>query len=270
MLIGNHISVADFNDYMDTAAEYNFRPTAVQIFVSGPNNSKEISDENKDRVKEMTKVVSVYAHASYLDHLLGRRPGFTKINIRRELEICAELGVLGLCIHLPRASPEEIVSALVYTVGGDFTAPNVPLLLETAAVTTHTSTRFLIEVIHRAQKAIKVPIGIVLDTAHLFAGGLSVESPSEMQAWLDDLDAGLPNDTPRMLQLNDQKWEKGSESDEHMALGSGQIWNKSRRSLQTVIDWADRWNAPIILERKCTDRSQDYSVLFKLGVIKID
>jgi deoxyribonuclease-4 len=76
-------------------------------------------------------------------------------------------------------------------------------------------------------------IGLCLDTAHLWAGGLPIGDEESVDALVDELDARLGVGRLAMIHLNDSKSSFGSRLDRHQHLGAGDIGVAGLRRLLT-------------------------------------
>src|SRR5262249_48303274 len=79
----------------------------------------------------------------------------------------------------------------------------------------------------------KIPMGICIDTCHIFVAGYDIRTPEGWRKTLEDFDkiVGLPN--LYAFHLNDSVKELGSRRDRHAQLGEGQIGLESFKFLMT-------------------------------------
>ena len=79
----------------------------------------------------------------------------------------------------------------------------------------------------------KVPIGITIDTCHVFAAGYDIRTPEGWDKTLDEFDKIIGLDYLYAFHLNDSMKELGSRIDRHAPIGMGQIGLDSFRYLMT-------------------------------------
>ena len=271
MNLGYHIrEKINIKEQQELIEKYGF--TYIQIYVIGPNNSYEIyNPEEKKEIKEMG--VKKLVHGSHLDHLYGYRHKFTIMNIKKELEISREIMAEGLIIHLPNKSVNKIVSALDEIIENDVSnsqeivdwldLPLVTIYLEMNSYGKTDKYKYTeLKNIKALFKIIKTKsyynrIGLGIDTAHLWASGVDISEYKLVKDWLSKIsELEIPN---IILQLNDQKWEYGEGSDEHVSLTYGTIWKKYNKEgfnnifqsgLMAFLEWAKEEEIITIMERK--------------------
>jgi deoxyribonuclease-4 len=76
-------------------------------------------------------------------------------------------------------------------------------------------------------------VGLCLDTAHLWGGGLAIGDEEAVDALVDELDARMGIERLVMVHLNDSKAAFGSRLDRHQHLGAGEIGVAGLRRLLT-------------------------------------
>lgn len=70
---------------------------------------------------------------------------------------------------------------------------------------------------------IRMPLGICLDTAHLWGAGYNLSTPAAVRRLVNEFDRMVGLDHLRLIHLNDSAAEPGSRKDKHEHLGSGMI-----------------------------------------------
>lgn len=116
--------------------------------------------------------------------------------------------------------------------------------------------------------------GLCVDTAHIWSSGQKIASYEEAKDWLDRFEKEAEGVIPLgpgggnvlMFHLNDEEHPRGSGADEHARLGMGRIWEGDadclpRSGLQAFVDFARKWDVPMVLERK-GKRGKDKTPLF--------
>jgi len=186
-----------------------------------------------------TGISHVMSHDSYLINLGAPDPEVlskSRAAFAKEIERCQALGVTYLNFH-PGAAlkqprelcAERIVDSLL-ACEHLLAQGSLTLLIETTAGQgsvygcSFEELGFLVE----ATKA-HIPIGICVDTCHIFAAGYDIRTTESWDAVLQDFDAKVGLQYLRAMHLNDSKGACGSRLDRHRPLGEGEIGIESFR-----------------------------------------
>lgn len=273
VIIGNHVNKdgmsldASLLENIKTAKEAGVKMSACQVFLVGPRNSKvNVNIEERKQLKKTCadNNITLFVHGSYLDNPWGNKPQFGVHIIKQELELCDEVGARGLIIHLAERSPQEIAAILPGLLSKN---PSTCLYLEIdsykSSENTHETIPKLAKLFYEIAKidpSLKKRVGLCVDTAHLWAGGLALTEYVDAKKWFDDLSLITDLDQSNILiHLNDQIWELNQGRDEHAPLLYGTIWKKYHESnhldftqsgLYAILQFMARTKTPAILERK--------------------
>ena len=212
--------------------------STIQLFTSNQRqwNAKPLPQETIDAWKkatEETDIRIVMSHDSYLINL-GAPDAENLIKSRMafglEIERCLQLGITYLNFHpgvALKKDPQECLDRIVESLLM-FEAPlskgSLRLLLEnTAGQGSSVGWRFedLAYILKKVQK--HFPIGVCLDTCHLFAAGYDVTTPQAWDATLKEFDRTVGLKNLYAFHLNDSAKGKGSRVDRHQPLGKGLI-----------------------------------------------
>ena len=250
----------------------------------------------------------LYAHAAYTTTLdVGAGTGARHASLGAQLAAVAECGGNGLVVHLPKDSPAGAAARVAAALRGagvaDGEGPRV--YLETPAfvpqrdrdtqpregapaelppweaaaigVATFADPAGLAELWAElaAAGAPMTRLGLCVDTAHVWTGGVCLRWRAPAAAYCAALSSGVvaaiaPGPTPRvLLHLNDSARARGAGPDRHAPLGRGLIWGSSAHDmpdgLAAVVGWAAANGFPAILERDNPDAlAGDYAVLMSL------
>lgn len=101
------------------------------------------------------------------------------------------------------------------------------------------------EELGRLVRAAPFPVGVCLDTAHLFASGIPVHTPDGVTRLLDDLGAVGCLDCVGLVHLNDSRTPFGSRRDRHENLWDGLL---GRAGLMASMTEERLLRAPFVLE----------------------
>lgn len=237
LLIGAHTSVAGGiqNALLEGKA---IGATTVQIFTRNQKqwHGKPFSQEEIDAWQEAleeTGLQQIMCHDSYLinlgcpneENLVKSRKGF-----KEEIERCLQLDLAFLNFHPGAALKEDPQQCLDLIVES---------LLETEPLLNNRSLRLLLEttagqgstvgytfeqldyIIDKTKNAI--PIGVCIDTCHIFVAGYDIRTPESFDQTLNEFDRVIGLEHLYAFHVNDSMRELGSRVDRHAALGEGEI-----------------------------------------------
>ncbi len=222
--------------------------TTVQLFTSNQKQWKGRSltsemIEEWERTLQETGLTQLMSHDSYLINLGGPRLDVLEKSrqaFQEEIIRCIQLGISYLNFH-PGAALEgeeqecldRIIESLLLVEplveGG-----KIRLLLETTAGQGSTvGHRFehLAYIIHALKE--RIPLGVCMDTCHLFVSGYDVRTFAGWENILAEFDRLIGLSFLNAFHLNDSMREFGSRVDRHQPLGGGQIGWECFRFLMT-------------------------------------
>ncbi len=237
LLIGVHASVAGgVENALFTGEELG--ATTVQIFsrnqkqwAAKPFSQKEL--DNWQAALKETHLKKIMVHDSYLINLGSPRQEIlakSRKAFREELKRCHQLGVSFLNFHPGAAltsSEEECLNLIVESIEevADLAAEGpTRLLIETTAGQGSNvghdfeHLAYLIQNLHD-----KVPIGVCIDTCHIFAAGYDISTPKAWKETLGEFDKVVGRKYLNAFHLNDSLKPLGSRRDRHANLGKGEI-----------------------------------------------
>lgn len=271
-----HDAIAEEVTHMKS---YNINDPSVQIFVTGPKTYKEtLSAEEKQKIARYIADTStqLVIHGAYVDRPWSNIAGAIH-NVKQELRIGAEIGATGVIIHLSSGCVNDVnfKAALSEIANIELPRPQI-LWLEINSAKPSNFTFETPEKINKlfdriASYDIKgLTVGLCIDTAHLFACGMSLETYDVAKKWIE----ALPK-VPIMMHLNDSASTLGSGIDKHASLCHGQIWSKyhpdtgilpyEKSGLNYLMEWADSGSIMTILERNDETPDRDLALISKIG-----
>jgi deoxyribonuclease-4 len=245
LLIGAHTSAAG-GAHNALLEGQSIGATTIQLFTSNQRQwkSKELSKEEIDLWKKTLKetgLKKIMSHDSYLinlgapdeENLIKSREAFAA-----EAKRCVQLDITFLNFH-PGASlkgdPQECLDKIIESillVKPIVEKGNVRLLLEaTAGQGSSIGARFeelayIINGVHN-----HVPIGVCIDTCHIFAAGYDIRTDAAWEATLDQFDKVVGLKHLHAFHVNDSMKELGTRVDRHAPLGEGKIGMESFKFL---------------------------------------
>ncbi len=237
LLIGAHTSAAG-GAHNALFEGQQIGATTVQLFTRNQKRweNKELSEEEIDlftKALEETGLSHIMSHDSYLinlgcpheENLYKSRKAF-----KEELIRCQKLGISYLNFH-PGAHLEGTEEACLDTIIESLLAlqplaekGQTRLLIETTAGQgTAVGHRFeqigyLIKALHA-----KLPIGVCIDTCHIFAAGYDLRTKETVERTLHEFDEVVGLEHLFAFHLNDSLKPFGSRVDRHAPLGEGEI-----------------------------------------------
>ena len=247
VFIGAHTSAAG-GVYKALLEGQEIGATTIQLFTSNQKQwqghplKPEVIEKWQQALKE-TGISHVMSHDSYLINLGGPRAEILEKSCKafsEEIARCIELGVSYLNFHPGAAldgGVEECLDRIVENLikmGPFLEGSDLRLILETTAGQGSTvGSRFeeLGYIIDRVKG--DIPIGVCIDTCHIFAAGYDIRDADAWEGTLADFDrlVGLP--FLYAFHINDSLKGLGSRVDRHAALGEGEIGWDCFRFLMT-------------------------------------
>lgn len=212
--------------------------TTIQFFTSNQKqwNGRIISKEEVAEWKkalEETGIEKVMSHDSYLINLGSPDPTLLEKSrkaFRSELERCHLLDVSYLNFHPGAATQGSVESCLdtivesLLSMEKEIQAGSTRLLLETTAGQgTSVGHRFeqidyILKQVHR-----KIPIGVCIDTCHIFVAGYDIRTREGLEDTLNTFDEVIGLEHLYAFHCNDSVKDLGSRVDRHAPLGQGKI-----------------------------------------------
>lgn len=247
LLIGAHTSIAGgvYNALLKGAE---LGATTIQIFTSNQKqwNGKEPSVKDIERWKETraeTGISQIMSHDSYLINLGSNKPDLlhkSQQAFMREIKRCLNLELSFLNFHPGAAtgdSEEACLSRIIDSLlscTSLLTAGNLRLLIETTAGQ-GTVVGYCFEHLGEIIRATKnqLPIGVCIDTCHIFAAGYDIRTAQGWDKVLADFDQKIGLDHLYALHVNDSLHSLGARKDRHASLGKGEIGLTSFQAMMT-------------------------------------
>jgi endonuclease IV len=92
-------------------------------------------------------------------------------------------------------------------------------------------------------------LGVCIDTAHIFAGGVDVSKEEKLKIYLKDFNRLIGTKCIKLFHINDSQKPLNSRRDLHANIGQGYIFDK-KFSVKYLVKFASKHNIPLILETK--------------------
>ena len=238
VLVGAHFSAAGGVENAVWRAEA-MNATTLQLFTSNQKQWKgQVYPEKRiedflEAVKE-TGMQAIMSHDSYLINLGSPKKELLEKSIhafKAEIERCTQLQLSYMNFHPGAATGrdeedclDEIAKSLL-KCESLIHKKHAPLLLleSTAGQGTALGWQFehLAHIIGKVKK--KIPIGVCIDTCHVFAAGYDVTDKKGWDETLKEFDEVVGLKYLKALHVNDSLKDQGSRRDRHANLGKGKI-----------------------------------------------
>ncbi|MEN9343917.1 MAG: Endonuclease [Chlamydiota bacterium] len=237
LLIGAHTS-AQGGAHFALAEGLEIGATTIQLFTANQKRwqGKTIQEKEIEQFEEMllmTGISHVMSHDSYLINLGSPNADTwhkSKKAFKEELERCHALKLSYLNFHPGAAldAPREqcldrIIDSLIELKGLAANGPTRLLIETTAGQGSCVGWQFeeIGYLVERLEK--HVPIGVCIDTCHIFAAGYDIRSKEGWDHTLHAFEKGVGLKHLYALHVNDSLKPLGSRKDRHAALGKGEI-----------------------------------------------
>ncbi|MCH9704356.1 MAG: deoxyribonuclease IV [Chlamydiae bacterium] len=212
--------------------------TTIQLFTANQRQwqARELKEdviEKFEKALRETHLQEIMSHASYLINLGSPKEEVaakSRKAFRQEIERCQALGIRYLNFH-PGAALDESVEKCIDLIADGmlecedlFDDDDLILLLEATAgqgSVVGRSFEELAAIIEKTEK--KLPVGVCIDTCHIFAAGYDIRTEAGWLKTLKEFDEIVGLDKLYAFHLNDSQHDLGSRKDRHEALGEGKI-----------------------------------------------
>ena len=247
LLIGAHTSAAG-GVYNALLEGDEIGATTIQLFTSNQRQwaCRPMPQETIDlwkQTKQQTGLKEIMSHDSYLVNLGSGDPENLEKslkNFRQEVERCVSLGITYLNFH-PGAALQEDPDLILDRIATSLLSfedviadSGTRLLLEaTAGQGSALGWRFehLAAIIEKVKN--KIPIGVCIDTCHIFAAGYDIRTQEAWNNTLNEFDRIVGLKHLYAFHVNDSLKGLGSRVDRHAPLGEGLIGIESFKVLMT-------------------------------------
>lgn len=237
LLLGAHTSAAG-GAYKALLEGKEIGATTIQLFTANQKRWEgkaldEASIENWETTLKETGLTHIMSHDSYLINLGSPNPESlekSRKTFKAEFDRCEQLGITYLNFHPGAAlddTPENCMDRIVESLQAfkpHITKKSPRLLLETTAGQgSAVGWRFeeLAYILKRIDK--HIPVGVCIDTCHIFVAGYDIRTPDAWDATLKEFDRIVGLNHLYAFHLNDSVKGLGSRVDRHKDLGEGLI-----------------------------------------------
>ncbi|MEX0962094.1 MAG: deoxyribonuclease IV [Simkaniaceae bacterium] len=237
LLIGAHMS-AQGGVHHALLKGHAIGATTIQLFTSNQRqwNSKPIPDEEVKRYLDALKetgIKKVMSHDSYLINLGSPRQENLEKSLTafgQEIKRCHQLEISYMNFHPGAATGDPVEKCLDRIIESLLSFEDLAskgstrLLLETTAgqgTTVGHEFNHLNYIIEGVKK--KIPIGVCIDTCHIFAAGYDIRDRESLRKTVQEFDDIVGLKHLYALHINDSLHDLGSRKDRHAHLGKGKI-----------------------------------------------
>ncbi|MFB6201608.1 MAG: deoxyribonuclease IV [Halorhabdus sp.] len=259
MRIGAHTSIAGgVSNAVEEQLDY--EGNCGQIFSHSPQvwraPSFEASEVQTFRERSAEADIDPWViHSSYLVNLCTPKDDLREQSIesmQREVEAADRLGIEYVNVHLGAHTGAGVETGLDNATSAldELDVPEgVTVLVESDA---GSGTKLGNEFEHLATvlEASDQDLGICLDTAHLFAAGYDLSTPTAVEETVAEFEERVGLDALECIHLNDSKHACGTNKDEHAHLGEGEI---GEDGIAAVLNHDSLRDVPFVLETPTED-----------------
>lgn len=247
LLIGAHTSAAG-GVYNALLEGKKIGATTIQLFTANQKRwdskplDQQVIEQWKTTLAE-TGLKKIMSHDSYLINLGAPDPENLQKSLkafREEIIRCHQLDITYLNFHPGAALTEDpqkcldrIVTSLLSFEDVVAEGKTIPLLEATAGQGSSVGYRFehLSYILEGVKK--RMPIGVCIDTCHLFAAGYDLRTAEACDATLNEFDRVVGLDHLHAFHINDSAKGLGTRVDRHADLGKGLMGLDCFRYLMT-------------------------------------
>jgi deoxyribonuclease IV len=244
--IGIHTSIAgDITGALEIAR--GLGANALQIFSASPRmwarGSSRIADVDAKRFRDRRaelRLGPLAIHANYLINLGSPNPVLRTQSVQafhQEIVRALALGADFLIVHPGSATDGTKDAAIAAIVQGlrqsarGVKLGDMEILLEnTAGHGTCIGSQFA-ELRQILDSCPDLPLGVCIDTAHLFATGCDIRTAETLDGTLSEINRTIGLDRIPVIHVNDSKMALGSRVDRHEHIGKGKIGRDAFRLL---------------------------------------
>ncbi len=246
VLLGAHTSTSGGLDHA-LREGHDIGATTIQLFTRNQRRwvNKPLEDGEVVVWKEVmaeTGISHITSHSSYLINLAspdGELLLKSRKTFQDEVDRCERLGISYLTFHPGAAVGQPVEEALDRIVDSLREVRlsgtgNLLLLLETTAGqgtvlgATFDELRYIID-----RVGTEVPLGVCMDTCHIFAAGYDLRDESAWNQTLQEFDTQVGISCLAAFHCNDSLYDLGSRLDRHANIGEGKIGTECFRFLMT-------------------------------------
>lgn len=243
MKFGAHVSTREpFSECITRAKEIGCE--CMQIFVNAPQrwNPLIIRETEYDKFNELNKtakIAPIIIHSIYLINLASDNPFFYEASIKSlidDIQKASKLGALGVNFHVGSTKGRafsDVLTKIVLAIKSVLVAsPQAPyLILENSAGAGNIIGDKFEELAEIINAVGSERLKITLDTAHAFASGYDLSTPSGLDDTLEQFNTSIGLDKLVCLHLNDSAVPLGSNRDRHADIGAGYIGLEAFRNI---------------------------------------
>lgn len=237
--IGIHTSIAgDIAESLNTARKLGCN--ALQIFSASPRMwgsgaTTRIAEVNSSRFRALRGQLGlgpVVIHDNYLINLASSHPVLKVRSIQtlhNELVRAIQLGADFLVVHpgsRGEMSAEQAIDNIaqsIYQAARGLKLGSLRILIENTSGMGTAIGRNFEEVAALLDKLGNLPMGVCLDTAHVFHAGYDISSEEGLEHILERIEQTIGLERVYVLHINDSKTPLGSRVDRHEHIGKGKI-----------------------------------------------
>lgn len=245
IIVGAHISAAG-GVYTALTRAHAFPIFALQMFGSSPKQYK-VTVPSQDAVQQFKELRKEYAiqhiflHAPYLVNLASEKPFVRHMSreaLAGHLQIADTLEADGVVFHIGSVGVsgnkeqgiERVIQGIV-RVYGDTDHHSLLIIENSSGGSGKLGTT--IQEMAQILDGVSRPVGVCLDTAHLYGAGVLDFIEPQLKEFFQEWDAKIHHSALKVIHANDSRGALGSFLDRHENIGEGHIGERGFFSLAT-------------------------------------
>jgi len=259
MRVGAHVSVAGgVDNAVDNQREVG--GNCGQIFTHSPQvwQDPNVGDDEATTFREGTEAHLTgpwVIHSSYLVNLCTPKDDLRRKSIesmQREVDAADTLDIEYVNVHLGAHTGAGVDGGLDNAVSAldELDVPDGVTVLVESDAGSGTKLGGDFEHLATVLRESTHDLGVCLDTAHAFAAGYDLSTPTGVDETVDEFDDVIGIDELHCIHLNDSKHACGTNKDEHAHVGEGEIGVDGMRRIVTHPDLHEK---PFVLETPTED-----------------
>ena len=286
-IIGYHTSVSGSKKAqlleneikMNNSNGFPYLVNLYQIFLGSPRSlyspnisTKQCTDLNSCVLENK---ITLFSHAPYVLNLAkcpSKEADYVAKICKRALDdmrIIKSIGGVGSVFHIGKhlKMPKEEAINNMYT--------NIKTVLDNMSLETHgyfiletaagQGTELITKIpelgsfYHRFSDEDRKKMKVCIDTCHVFAVGYELSSSNDMNNFINLVEEHINWSNVALIHLNDSKKECKSCKDRHANICKGHIWSKDKSGLKTLVNYATKYQIPMVLETPLKDSVKDHN-----------
>ena len=265
LYIGAHASISK-GIIMGLEHVRQMKGNVIQVFLRSPRGGRHASTSlTNDVLLEFRKLLELYkmkfaCHSPYVINLCNandpKNSWMIKI-LQDDMRLTNVIGGIGTVVHVGKTvrllSNQDGKTEMEKAIRSCLESKGTLILETSCGAGTELLSRLedLAEFYSRFSEKEKLRFKLCIDTCHILVSGeYDISKERCIKQYLHNFEQLIGIEHLALIHLNDSKGEFGSHLDRHENIGYGHIWkkNKNQNSLNILLEFARKYDIPIVLE----------------------